>query len=437
MAWDFSTEPEFQEKLDWAKQFINEEIKPLEVAFPGEYIMYDRSNPLRAEVIKPLQDQVKHQGLWACHLPPELGGQGYGQLKLALLQELVGHSSWAPMVFGCQAPDSGNAEILAHYGTEGQKAEYLQDLLAGKIGSCYSMTEPQAGSDPNQFVCSAVREGDEWVINGEKWYSSSANTAAFIIVMVITNPDVPVYEGASMMLVPTNTPGLEFIRYTGNFSDRTDHDGHHPYLRYNNVRVPADNLLGNEGEGFKLAQVRLAGGRLHHGMRTVGMCQRALDMMCERAQSRKVGRGILAKNPVVKEQIADSWIQLQNFRIQVLHAAWVMDREGPLAYNTRLHVAGVKVATPQVMKDLVWRSMHLHGALGVSDEMPLGKMWDSVPLLAVADGPTEVHKSTIAKELLRNYESVEGLFPSEHIPPRREAALEKYADFIERYASEL
>jgi len=433
MAWDFSTEAEFQTKLDWAKKLVDEEIKPLEVAFPGEFIMYDKTNPIYKEIIYPLQERVREQGLWACHLSPEMGGQGYGQLKLALLQEVLGHVTWGMVIFGCQAPDSGNAEILAHYGTDKQKADYLDQLLAGRISSTYSMTEPQAGSDPSLFECSAVLEGDEWVINGEKWYSSGANTAAFIIVMVITNPEVPIYEGASMILVPTDTPGLEFVRTTGNFSDRSGQEGHHPYLRYNSVRVPADNLLGIEGEGFKIAQIRLAGGRLHHAMRTVGLCQRALDMMCERALSRKVSRGELAKNPVVKEQIADSWIQLENFRMQVLHAAWVMDQEGPLAHKTRLHVAGVKVATPQVMKDVVWRSMHLHGSLGVSDEMPLGKMWDSAPLLAVADGPTEVHKSTIAKELLRGYDAVEGLFPSEHIPPRKAAAEEKYADFIERH----
>ncbi len=436
MAWDFSTEPDFQQKLDWTREFVRDEIKPLDLAFPGEQVVFDKTHPVHEAVIYPLQEKVKAQGLWACHLPPELGGQGYGQVKLALLQEQLGHAGWAMVVFGCQAPDSGNAEIIAHYGTDAQKQRYLEPLLNSRISSSYSMTEPQGGADPSLFTCAATREGDDWVINGEKWYSSSANIAEFIIVMAITNGDVPVHQGASMFLVPTDTPGIEFVRETGNFSDSASDRGIHPYVRYNNVRVPAENLLGNEGEGFMLAQVRLAGGRLHHAMRTVGTCQRALDMMIERGLARQTSKGALSRNPVVAEQIADTWARVQNFRMQVLHAAWIMDQEGPLAYRTRLHVAAVKVATPSVLKDVVWASMHLHGSLGVSDEMPFHQMWSMTPMLACADGPTESHKATMAKEIIRQYKAghdhdLDPLWPSEHIPSRLSKARQKYAHVMD------
>src|SRR5262245_62152552 len=214
MAWDFSTEPEFQEQLDWIDEFVREECEPLDLAF-SSHIVYDRSHPVHKEVIRPLQQQVKDRGLWACHLGPDLGGLGYGQLKLALMNEIIGRSNFAPMVFGCQAPDSGNAEIIAHYGTDAQKQKYLEPLLNGDIVSCYSMTEPQAGSDPQEFKCRAWRDGDEYVIDGEKWFSSNLRYAAFAIVMAVTDPDVPVYQGTSMFLVPTDTPGIEIIRNVG------------------------------------------------------------------------------------------------------------------------------------------------------------------------------------------------------------------------------
>ncbi len=283
MAWDFSTEPEFQEQLDWIDEFVREECEPLDLAF-SSHIVYDRSHPVHKKVIRPLQQQVKDRGLWACHLGPDLGGLGYGQLKLALMNEIIGRSNFAPMVFGCQAPDSGNAEIIAHYGTDAQKERYLQPLLNGDIVSCYSMTEPQAGSDPQEFKCRAWRDGDEYVIDGEKWFSSNLRYATFAIVMAVTDPDVPVYQGTSMFLVPTDTPGIEIIRNVG-LGGEPPGEGSHAYVRYNNVRVPADNLLGGEGQAFVIAQTRLGGGRIHHAMRTIASCKKAFDMMCERVLS--------------------------------------------------------------------------------------------------------------------------------------------------------
>jgi acyl-CoA dehydrogenase len=427
MAWDFSTEPEFQEKLDWIDEFVRTEIEPLDLAF-SSHLVYDRTHPIHATVIPPLQEQVKAQGLWACHLGPDLGGLGYGQLKLGLINEILGRSNFAPMVFGCQAPDSGNAEILAHYGNDAQKEEYLQPLLDGKIVSCYSMTEPQAGSDPGEFKCRASRDGGEYVIDGEKWFSSNFLYATFAIVMAVTDPDVSVYQGTSMFLVPTDTPGIEIIRNVG-LGGEPFGEGTHGYVRYNQVRVPAENLLGGEGQAFAIAQTRLGGGRIHHAMRTVGMCQRAFDMMCERALSRVTQGEVLAKKQMVQEKIADAYIALESFRLLVLRAGWTIDQVG--GHKARRQIAMVKVLTPQVLHDIVYSALHIHGSLGTSNEMPLAGMWSSVPIFGIADGPTEVHKVTIARQVLKEYKPSEGMFPSAHLPPRVAAARAKFADLLE------
>ena len=421
MAIDFEVGPEFQKKLDWTEEFVTAEIEPLDLYFRGEVSPFDKSNETARALVKPLQAQVREQELWACHIGPELGGAGYGQVKLALMNEILGRSSWAPSVFGCQAPDSGNAEILAHYGTDGQKEKYLRPLLDGEISSTYSMTEPQAGSDPNYFTCQARQDGEEWVINGEKWFASNFSVAEFLIVMVITNPDVSVYKGSSMMLVPQDADGLELIRNVHLGGGGSAGDAGHAYLRFNDVRVPAENLLGDEGSGFKIAQTRLGGGRVHHGMRSVGMAQRALDMMCERVLSRETKGSLIAEKQSIQHWIADSWVQIQQFRLQVLHCAWLIDKEGDYA-KIRQHIAGVKVATPKVLIDVVYRALHAHGSLGVSDEMPLIGMWMTAPVMGIADGPTEVHKDTIAKTVLKGYRPYEGMFPSEHIPTRAAAA---------------
>lgn len=433
MAWDFSTEPEFQAKLDWIREFVETEIEPLDLAF-SSHIVYDKSHPVHREVIRPLQAQVKAQDLWACHLGPELGGKGYGQLKLGLMNEILGRSQWAPSVFGSQAPDSGNAEILAHYGTEDQKAKYLQPLLDGEIVSCYSMTEPQAGSDPGQFKCRATKDGGEWVIEGEKWFSSNLRYADFAIVMAVTDPDVSVYQGTSMFLVPTSLPGVDIIRNTGLGSER-EGEGSHAYVHYNQVRVPAENLLGGEGQAFVIAQTRLGGGRVHHAMRTIGMCQRAFDMMCRRALSRVTQGEVLAKKQMVQEAVADSYIDLEQFRLLVLQTAWKIDQVG--GHKARTEIAAVKVLTPKVLHDIVYRALHIHGALGVSNEMPLSGMWAMLPVMGIADGPTEVHKVTIARQVLKRYQPYEGLWPPEHLPERRAAARQKFARLLEHEAAEL
>jgi acyl-CoA dehydrogenase len=430
--WDFSTDPEFQQKLDWIKVFITEEVAPLDLVFTGPAAPYDVTDKAARAAIKPLQAEVRRQGLWACHLGPELGGLGYGQIKLALMNELIGRAQWGPVVFGCAAPDTGNAEILAHYGTEAQKEKYLKPLLDGDIVSCFSMTEPHGGSDPLGFTTTAVQDGDDWLINGEKWYSSHSRYASFLIVMAVTGDEkTPPHERMSMFMVPTDTPGIHTIRNVGLMEESLDEDvGAHGYLRYENVRVPAANLLGGVGQGFAIAQTRLGGGRIHHAMRTVAECQRALDMMGEQALSRKTRGKPLASNQFVQGYIADSAIQLQQFRLLVLHTAWLIDQGNH--NDARTGIAMVKTLTPQVLHDIVYRAIHLHGSWGVSNELPLGGMWIGVPMMGIVDGPTEVHKVTVAKQVLKRYKPRDGLLPTYHLLPKREAARAKYAAYLDK-----
>ncbi|BAN03579.1 acyl-CoA dehydrogenase family protein [Ilumatobacter coccineus] len=431
MAWDFETDPEFQEHLDWMDEFVTNEVQPLDLVLDDPY---DKSDTAGLELITPLQEQVRERGLWACHLGPELGGPGYGQVKLALMNQILGRSRFAPTVFGCQAPDSGNAEILAHYGSDAQKERYLQPLLDGKISSCYSMTEPQGGADPTMFTTTAVKDGDEWVINGEKWFSSNAKFASFFIVMVVTNPDVSAYEGMSMFIVPAETPGVKIIRNTG-IGNETEAEGSHAYMHYDNVRVSNDHLLGDPGAAFAIAQTRLGGGRIHHAMRTIAQVEAAFAMMCERALSRETRNGPLASLGVVQEQIADTWIEIEQFKLLVLRTAWRIDKYNDYR-KVRKDISAVKVAMPKVYHDVALRAMHLHGALGVSNEMPFTGMLIASEVMALADGPTEVHKTTVARQVLREHKPVDGLWPSAHIPARKAAAREKYAAYFEREAAD-
>ncbi len=425
---DFSVEPEFQEKLDWMNSFVREWVEPLDVLFPWSGAPYEKKNPKIVKLVKPLQEQVKAKGLWACHLDPSLGGPGYGQLKLALMNEIIGRCSFAPNVFGCAAPDSGNADILAMYGSDAQKKRYLQPLLDGEICSTFSMTEPQAGADPKEFTCKATRDGDEWVIDGEKWYSSNARYAAFLIVMAVTNPENKPHERMSMFIVPSETPGINILRNTGGMND-TEETGHHAYIRYEGVRVPHDAMLGKPGEAFKVAQARLGGGRIHHAMRTVGLLNRAMEMMLERAVSRRTQGKLLAEHQFVQGQIADSAMELEMFRLLVLKTAWMIDNLPP--GSARTHIGMSKMALGRFYQDIASRAVHLHGALGTSRDTPLAKMWMGAPMLAVADGPTEVHQVQVAKALLKNAKPAPGLFPSEYLPDRLEAAKKKYAHLLD------
>jgi acyl-CoA dehydrogenase len=433
MAWDFSTDSEFERELDWMREFVREEVEPIDLVFRGPVDPFDPRSPARL-IMKPLQEQVKARGLWAAHLGPELGGKGFGQVKLGLMNEILGRSRFAPVVFGTQAPDTGNAEILARFGTEEQKARYLQPLLDGDIVSCYSMTEPQAGADPAEFTCRARLDGDEWVIDGEKWFASHACVAEFLIVMVITDPDVPVHEGSTMLIVPAGTPGMEIVRNTA-VGPKDDHgSGVHGYIRFTGCRVPREAALGPVGEGFKVAQSRLGGGRIHHAMRTVGMLNKAMDMMAERAVSRITKGERLADKQLTQEKIADSYTQILQFRLHVLYAAWLLDRDKAYTRPVRREISAVKAAMPGVLRDVVYRALHLHGSLGMSNETPLMDMWQYVPEMGIVDGPTEVHKVSVARDVLRDVRASEGVFPSYHTPTTRAAAQAKFASILNRQA---
>jgi acyl-CoA dehydrogenase len=427
MSWDFETDPEYQEQLDWANEFVRNEVEPLDLAFPD--LALKPLSDARRSVVDPLKQQVKDHGLWATHLSEELGGKGHGQLKLALLNEILGRSSWAPVIFGCQAPDTGNAEIIAHFGTPEQKERYLKPLLNGEVFSTYSMTEPHAGADPTMFKCRAERDGDEWVINGWKFFSSNARGASFLIVMCLTNPDVSAYKGMSMFLVPVDTPGVNVVRNIGLAFDGEE-QADHALIHYEDCRVPLDAMLGDEGSGFAAAQVRLGGGRIHHAMRTIGLAQKALDMMCERALSRETQGSLLADKQFVQGMIADSYAQLVQFRIFVIYVAWEIDKYQDYR-RVRKDIATAKVVMPTVLHDIAWCAMQIHGALGVTNEMPFAQMILGAGVMGLADGPTEVHKVTVARQVLRDYAPSDDLWPTQHIPKLREAAKQKYAAALE------
>ena len=428
---DFSIEPDFQAKLAWIDAFVRDECETMDLLWPAQGACYDTRNAAARAHLRPLQDRVKAQGLWACHLGPNLGGPGYGQVRLALMNEILGRSNWAPTVFGTAAPDTGNAEILALFGTEAQKAKYLAPLMAGEIVSCFSMTEPQGGADPGEFTCSATLEGGEWVIEGEKWFSSNAKLASFLLVIAVTDADAPLNSRKSMLIVPAETPGIEILRNVAIAGEADPEDGHHAHIRYNRVRVPREHMLGLPGEGFKVAQARLGGGRIHHAMRSVGKCRRAIDMMLERAVSRRTRGRKLGDHQMVQAKIADSLIELEQFRLLVLKTAWLIDEieGGRLPHGAaRNHIGMCKVAMAAVWMNVIGRALEIHGSLGISLDLPLANWFGGGMGLAFADGPTDVHKSQLARAYLAKATPVDGLFPSEHIPTRTAAALVRYPE---------
>jgi acyl-CoA dehydrogenase len=429
MAWDFSTDPEFETKLRWMEEFVRAEVYPLEVL--------DADEPTFMRAVRSLQNEVKRQGLWAAHLPPDLGGQGFGQVKLGLMHEIDGRSPWAPIVFGNQAPDSGNSEVLAHFGTPEQKESWLQPLLDGRMRSGFSMTEPQhAGSDPTRMSTTAVLEGDEWVVNGHKWFTSNGMIADFLILMAVTDPDAGRYEQASMFLVPTDTPGVRRLRNIPTLAGEHERFGYgHSEIVYDNVRLPREALIGRQGEGFSIAQIRLGPGRIHHCMRWLGQARRAFDMLCERALQREAFGGPLADKQTVQNWIADSAAEMHAARLMTLHAAWVIDNQGAPA--ARREIGLIKFYGAKVLHDVIDRAIQLHGSLGYSGDLPLEEMYRHARAARLYDGPDEVHRQTVARHVLRDYQKPEGIWPREHVPTRREAAREKFAALLEQATADL
>ena len=427
MAWEFETEPEYEEQLAWMRGFLREEIIPIETL----ELTYDQVVAL----VLPLQEEVRRRGLWAAHRPPELGGMGFGQVRLGLMHEILGQSPYGPLVFGNNAPDSGNAELLAVgmelTGREDIRSRWLEPLLAGTMRSAFSMTEPNtAGSDPKLLSTQAVRDGDEWVINGRKWYTSNGSVADILIVMAVTNPDVHPYQGSSMFVVPVGTRGVTIVRDVGSMDDPSvtyGRFGNHAEVTYEDVRVPADHLVGPEGGGFALAQARLGPGRIHHCMRWLGQSQRAFDMMCERALSRYAHGSLLSEKQTVQNWIADSRAEMQAARLMTLHAAWKMDREGAAA--ARVEIAMIKYYGAQVLYNVIDRSLQVHGSLGYSTDLPLEAMYRWARAARIYDGPDEVHRQTVARQTLKAYAPSE--VPTEYIPTRAAAARAKFAEALE------
>ncbi len=427
MPWDFSTDPDFQAKLDWMADFVRANIWPLETLL-GELGW----EGLMAAV-RPLQEEVRAQGLWAAHLEPELGGQGYGQVKLGLMHEILGTTPIAPLVFGNAAPDSGNSEILALAGTPEQKDRYLHPLLAGEVKSAFSMTEPHtAGSDPTLLKTAAVRDGEHWVINGHKWFSSNGSIADFLIVMAVTDPEARPHQQASMFIVDADTPGVNIVRDVATMEHPYDSFGlygNHAEILYEDVRVPAGALLGAQGAGFLIAQQRLYPGRIHHCMRWLGVGRRAFDMLCERSLYRHAHGSTLSKHQSVQNWIADSAAEMQAARLMTLHAAWKMDTEGVLA--ARQDIAMIKYFGAQVLHEVIDRSLQAHGALGYSTDLPLEAMYRFARAARIYDGPDEVHRSSVARQVLRGYEAPADGVPTEHVPSRRDAARRQFAELLE------
>jgi acyl-CoA dehydrogenase len=427
MSWDFSTEPEFQRQLEWMNEFVRERVWPLETLV--EELGWDGLQ----RAMDPLREEVKGQGLWAAHLGPDLGGQGFGQVKLGLMHEILGTSPIAPFVLGCAAPDSGNSEILALAGTPEQKERYLHPLLAGELKSAFSMTEPDtAGSDPTLLKTSAVHDGDEWVINGHKWFSSNGSIADFLIVMAVTDPEAGPYQRASMFIVDADTPGVRIVRDVATMEHPEEsfgRYGNHAEIFYEGVRVPGEALLGSEGAGFLIAQQRLYPGRVHHCMRWLGVARRAFDMLCERSLYRYAHGSTLSRHQTVQNWIADSAAQMQAARLMTLHAAWKMDTEGVAA--ARKEIALIKFYGAQVLHDVIDRALQAHGALGYSTDLPLEAMYRYARAARIYDGPDEVHRASVARQVLRSYSAPEDGVPTEHIPTRREAARRQFAELLE------
>jgi len=424
MAWDFETEEDFQQQLDWVEQFVTEEVEPLEHVLGSPWDIHD---PRFDKLVRPLQAIVKARRLWACHLAPHQGGEGYGQVKLALLNEILGKAHFAPIVFGCQAPDTGNAEILSHYGSEAQKQRYLTPLLANSIVSCFAMTEPQGGADPKVFTTSAVQDGNDWIITGQKWFASNARYAEFLIVMAVTDPDSPPYRRMSMFIVPTDAPGLRILSNVGLADEPVATHGH---LEFDHVRVPSSEMLGQRGEAFAVAQTRLGGGRIHHAMRTIGQARKAFDQLCERALSRSTQGELLANKQMVQEKISDSWAQLEQFRLLVLRTAWRIDKYQDYM-RVRKDISAVKALMPKVLHDIAERALQVHGALGASTDMPFSDQLVLSYHMGLADGPTEVHKVTVAKQVLRDYKACPDMFPTYHRPRAIAAANAKFRHLLD------
>jgi alkylation response protein AidB-like acyl-CoA dehydrogenase len=389
--------PDVQALRDRYRAFMDEHVLPNEAAL-------GRDDDAALALGLDLRARAKAEGLWAPHVGPEAGGTGLGFLTYAYLNEVIGRTIWGQYVFGCQAPDAGNAEILHLFGTPEQRERWLAPLVAGDVRSFFSMTEPDvSGADPTGLRTTAVRDGDEWVIDGHKWFSSGAEGAAFGIVMAVTEPDASPHRRMSQILVPADAPGVE-IAPTVVLGHRGRDWSTHCEVRYTGVRVPAANLLGERGDGFRIAQKRLGPGRIHHVMRWLGQMQRAFELMCTRALEREAFGGPLAEKQTVQNWIADSAAEIQACRLLTLDAAHKIDRGD----EARVEISLIKFYAARVLNDVIDRAIQVHGARGLTHETPLAAMALTARGGRIYDGPDEVHRMVVSRRILRAFADGEG-----------------------------
>ena len=386
--------------------FVENKVEPVEGEYHEQVDVGDRwsHTPRQDEILNGLKDVARDMGLWNFFLPESQGGAGISNLEYAHLAEIMGRSRLASEAFNCSAPDTGNMEVLERYGSEEQKKQWLEPLLAGEIRSAFAMTEPGvASSDATNISTSAVLDGDEWVISGEKFYISGAGDARckIMIVMVVTDPDAPKHNRQSQILVPMDAEGVEVVRPMHVFG-KDDAPHGHMHIKFHNVRVPESNIILGRGRGFEISQGRLGPGRIHHCMRSIGAAEKALTLMCERATSREAFGKPLAELGGNYDVIADSRIEIDMCRLLVLRAAWLMDTIGNKA--ARDAISQIKVAVPNMALRVIDRAIQMHGAAGIGQDFPLAALWTSQRTLRLADGPDEVHRRVIARKELAKHQ---------------------------------
>ncbi len=395
---DFHVSEEMAVRLEMISEFMEREVVPLE-----SEMLHGEPETL-AKGVAAAQAKVKQMGLWAPNHPVEFGGLGLSMVDHGLFAEAVGRSPLGMTVFGTQAPDAGNIEILHLYGTPEQKDRWLQPLVAGEIRSCFSMTEPEtAGSNPVLLATTAVADGDDYILNGQKWFTSSADGAAFAIVMAVTDPDAPPHQRASMIIVPTDAPGFNLVRNVSVMGESGSGHASHGEVSYQSCRVPKSNLLGPEGSGFTIAQDRLGPGRIHHCMRWLGIAARAFEMMCRRANERVIDPdgSTLADRQVIQHWAAELESEIRGARLQTLHAAWMIDQHG--AKIARDEISAIKFQVANTMLKAVDTAIQVHGALGVTDDTVLAYWYRHERAARIYDGADEVHKSSLGRRILRRH----------------------------------
>lgn len=396
---DFAISDKMKVVTDMMNEFVDKELIPLE----HDYLTQDFT--LLEPILEEKRKMVKQMELWAPNQAKEYGGMGLNLVEHGLVSEALGRSPLGHYVFNCQAPDAGNMEILHMFGTEEQKEKYLRPLVAGEIRSCFSMTEVEMpGSNPVMLDTTAVKDGNDYIINGQKWYTTAADGAAFTICMAVTNPDASKYEQASMIIVPTDNPGFNLVRNIPVMGHEGSGYSSHAEVLFQSCRVPQENLLGPEGKGFAIAQERLGPGRIHHCMRWIGVCNRAFELMCRRAKERIISPDgqTLATKQIIQAMIAESAAEIQAARLMTLHAAWRIDNLGQKA--ARVDISLIKFFVADVMQKVVDRALQVHGGLGMTDDTIIAYFYRHERAARIYDGADEVHKMSVSRAILRSFD---------------------------------